>query len=79
MSATLDVLLLEAMSLAEHDRADLATRLIASLDVDSDEDSAGVDAAWAAEIEDRITQVHAGEATIEWSVARRQILGKPDV
>ncbi len=74
MSARVDELLLEAMGLGEHERADLAARLIASLDDDLTEDAAEGDAAWDAEIVVRAARVHAGETTTEWSAVRRQLL-----
>ena len=75
MASTLDAVLGEAMAMSDRDRADLAAHLIASLDPDPDIDPDEVEAAWAVEIDDRLSRVDAGEPTIEWSVVRRQLLG----
>jgi putative addiction module component (TIGR02574 family) len=64
-------LLIEALRLPETERAELATRLIQSLDAEADTD---VDAAWAAEIERRCAALDSGEAvTSDWSDVRRRI------
>ena len=64
-------LLDEALKLSEAERADLATRLIQSLDPETDSD---VDAAWAAEIELRCAALDSGEAvTSDWSEVRERI------
>ena len=51
-----------AMELPSGQRAELATRLIASLEGDGDEDGAPAEAgaAWAAEIRRRVAEVRAG-------------------
>ena len=77
MSTTIEDLLHEALGLPDRDRAGLAARLIASLD-DGFDDADDVEAAWAAEIEERSAGVRRGEPTIEWSVARQGLLAKPD-
>jgi hypothetical protein len=53
MDATADSVLRQALKLPEEDRAEIATRLIASLDADSHENRDDVEEAWAAEIERR--------------------------
>ena len=64
-------LLSEALRLTDSERAELAAKLIESLDAESDE---GVDAAWAAEIERRCAELDSGEAvTSDWSDVRRRI------
>ena len=64
-------LLSEALRLTDSERAELAAKLIESLDAESDED---VDAAWAAEIERRCAELDSGEAvTSDWSEVRRRI------
>lgn len=64
-------LLDEALQLPEADRADLAARLIQSLESEIDAD---VDAAWAAEIERRCAALDSGEAvTSDWSEVRQRI------
>jgi putative addiction module component (TIGR02574 family) len=64
-------LLEQALSLPEHERAKLASRLLESLD---DESQADVDAAWAAEIERRCAAVDAGTlSTSDWKDVRARI------
>jgi putative addiction module component (TIGR02574 family) len=64
-------LLGEALKLSDAERADLAARLIQSLDPEADSE---VDAAWAAEIERRCAALDSGEAvTSDWSEVRERI------
>ena len=56
MPPNLDDIQTEAMKLSIEERADLADRLWASLEPQSD-----VDAAWAVEIERRVRQLESGE------------------
>ena len=64
-------LLSKALQLPEHDRAELARRLLESLD---EERSNEVDEAWLAEIERRCAAVDAGEAvTSDWNDVRQRI------
>ena len=64
----------EAAELPERERAELAGRLIDSLDVEIDAD---VEAAWADEIERRIRQIEAGEAeTIPWEQVRAELFAR---
>ena len=73
MSPRTQGLLREAMSLPIKERADLAAELLASLDDATAEDPAGVEAAWAAEIERRACRVMTGEtAGIPWEDVRRR-------
>jgi putative addiction module component (TIGR02574 family) len=70
MSAT-TALLDQVLSLPEHDRAEIATRLLESLDPETQQD---VDEAWAVEIERRCAAVDAGTlATSDWSDVRARI------
>ena len=72
MSPSAQELLRDAMALPVKERADLAAELLASLDDASPEDSAEVEAAWAAEIERRARRVMTGEtAGISWEDVRR--------
>jgi putative addiction module component (TIGR02574 family) len=65
----------EALRLPAEARAALAGHLIESLDDSVDEDS---EAAWSKEIARRIEDLDKGKMqTVPWSVARRQILGRP--
>ena len=76
MTQSAEKLLDQAMSLNEAERAELAARLIETLDAASDSDYA---TAWQAEIEQRLGQLDAGKAkAIPWDEARRQIRGGGD-
>jgi len=71
MSRNADRLLDEALRLSEGDRAELAAKLIESLDGAPDAD---VDAAWAKEIERRCAAVDSGDAvTSDWETVRSRI------
>jgi putative addiction module component (TIGR02574 family) len=62
----------EATELDEADRAALAGLLLESLD---HETAAGVDAAWAEEIERRIQQLESGEVKpVSWDEVRARLL-----
>ena len=64
-------LLVEALRLSEEERAALAGELLESLDTEVDPDA---EAAWAAEIRARVTEIESGRAkTVPWSEARRRI------
>ncbi|HUR83348.1 MAG TPA: addiction module protein [Thermoanaerobaculia bacterium] len=64
-------LLEQALSLPENERAKMAARLLESLD---DEAQRDVDAAWAAEIEQRCAAVDAGTLTTrDWKDVRSRI------
>jgi len=66
-----ELLLDEALRLSKGERADLAAKLIESLDGVPDTD---VDAAWAQEIERRCAASDAGEAvTSDWDAVRNRI------
>ena len=62
MSRAFEELEAAAMELRSRQRAELATRLIASLDTDDDTDGSPAEggAAWAAEIRRRVAEVRAG-------------------
>lgn len=76
MSRNADQLLDEALRLPEPDRAELATRLIDSLDPAADDD---VETAWAAEIHRRLNDLdHERVGTIPWPEARRLIMEDAD-
>ena len=60
-----------ALQLSTEERAALAGELIQSLETEVDSD---VEAAWSAEIHERLARVDAGLArTVPWSEARRRI------
>jgi putative addiction module component (TIGR02574 family) len=60
MSMPLKQLEAEALELSLHERAQLAQRLIASLDEDVDEDPSEVEQAWEEEIQRRLAEYRAG-------------------
>jgi putative addiction module component (TIGR02574 family) len=71
MTSRAQDLLRQALALPIDERANVAAELLASLDVDHDEDPAAVEAAWAAEIERRARRVMAGESQgIPWEEVR---------
>ena len=64
-------ILRDVLALPAEERADIAVRLLESLDNGAD---AGVDEAWAAEVEKRCAALDAGEAvTSDWHDVRRRI------
>lgn len=76
MTSSAIKLLEDALGLPENDRADLAARLIDSLDLHGDDDAPS---AWDAEIARRIADVDGGLVKlIPWPEARRMILGMSD-
>ena len=54
----------EALALSSADRAQLAARLIASLDGDVDDDPADVQVAWEEELRRRLAELDAGTAEV---------------
>lgn len=74
MTAMADKLLQEALALSERERADIAARLIESLDTVGEDEIAEIEAAWAAEIERRCIALDNGTTgTTAWEDVRRQI------
>ena len=74
MAPTAESVLQDALKLPEQDRAEIATRLIASLDAESNERPDDVEEAWAAEIERRCEALDAGSTTTRsWDDVRRRI------
>ena len=66
-----ETLLAEVLDLPEPDRADVAARILESLD---DTHDVGVDEAWARELERRCAAVDSGEVvTSDWNVLRQRI------
>ncbi len=71
MTKKAEQLLDEVLRLPDPERAEIAARLIESLEREVDAD---VDAAWAAEIERRCAALDAGQAvTSDWNDVRRRI------
>lgn len=71
MERTATQVLNEALELPERDRAEVAAKLIQSLDRGSEEN---VDAAWATEIERRCSDRDAGRTTgSDWEDVRQRI------
>jgi putative addiction module component (TIGR02574 family) len=76
MTRNVTDLLADALRLSETERGELAARLIDSLDPTSNED---VEAAWDAEIRERLEDLQTGRVQpIPWSEARRLILDDAD-
>jgi putative addiction module component (TIGR02574 family) len=71
VSTEAEKFLAAALELTEHDRAEIAARLLESLDERNQED---VDEAWAHEIERRCAALDSGEAvTSDWEEFRARI------
>lgn len=65
----------EALALPARERAQVAARLIESLEPAADDDSE-VEAAWRGEVARRVRELDDGSVkSIDWLEARRQILG----
>ena len=80
MSSTTLKLLEDALQLPETERADLAARLLESLDPETDAD---VQAAWDAELGRRLADLESGRVQpVPWPAAQARIFGrghgKPD-
>jgi putative addiction module component (TIGR02574 family) len=74
--ARLENLLTQALALAASERAELAARLIDSLDQSVDEDAS---AAWDAEIARRVSELDSGSVKpVPWPELRRRLLGRLD-
>lgn len=74
MSRNVEDLLREASELPEPQRAELAGRLLESLDGHPEE---GVEAAWAEEVERRVRQLESGEVkTIPWEEVRAKLYAR---
>jgi putative addiction module component (TIGR02574 family) len=74
MTSSAESVLKDALRLAEEERAEIAARLIASLDAESTESRAEVEEAWALEIERRCEALDAGTTTTQsWDAVRRRI------
>jgi putative addiction module component (TIGR02574 family) len=64
-------LVAEVLDLPEQDRAEVAARILQSLDETQDD---GVDEAWARELERRSAAVDSGQVvTSDWNILRRRI------
>ena len=76
MSSNTANLLAEALQLPEADRADVAIRLIESLDPITENDT---EDAWSTELQTRIEDLRDGRAKpLSWPEARRYILEEGD-
>jgi len=74
VTITANRVLLDALGLSDQERAEIAARLIESLDIAGDEDGAAIEAAWAQEIERRCAALDAGTTgTTDWADVRRRI------
>jgi putative addiction module component (TIGR02574 family) len=75
MSQTED-LFVKALELPDAERAELAARLIASLD---DATDAGVAEAWQEEVNRRVMELESGQvAGVPWTEVRRALWGQSD-
>jgi len=64
----------DALALDEHDRADLAAELLASLGEPTSDSQEEIDRLWAVEIERRSNRAHSGESRSEpWDEVRSRI------
>ena len=71
MTRAAEKILAEALALDTQERADVAAKLIASLDGEPEED---VEAAWAAEAERRIEEIESGRVElVPWEDVERRI------
>lgn len=71
MTSKAQGVLREAMALPADERATVAAELLASLDEDTADDPAEVEAAWVAEIERRARRVMAGQTEgVSWDEVR---------
>ena len=76
MAVKKDDLYRAAMTLDENQRAELAARLIESLEGHAE---AGADRAWRTEIERRMKELDTGAVqTVSWSEARQRLFAEPD-
>jgi putative addiction module component (TIGR02574 family) len=67
-------LIVRSLSLSEAERADLAHRLLVSLEPTASDSPQEVETAWAAELERRVDQLDRGEAKmIPWPDAEKRI------
>lgn len=72
--SSMNAVLAEALQLPPEERAEVAKRLIASLDGPADED---VEAAWLAEVERRLQDVDRGTAKVEpWDAVRERLAAR---
>jgi putative addiction module component (TIGR02574 family) len=75
MAASRDDILRKALTLPEHERADLIGALIESLDAEVEE---GAEEAWRAEIERRAKELESGAVqSIPWEVVRARLARAP--
>jgi putative addiction module component (TIGR02574 family) len=74
MSTAADEILRGALTLSDADRAEVAARLLESLDESADTSPAEIEAAWAAEIERRCAALDSGETTTTaWAEVQQKI------
>lgn len=74
MSTAKDRILHDALTLDEHERADVATRLLESLEPADSWDRESIERTWATEIERRCVDLDAGRSsTLAWDDVRRTL------
>jgi putative addiction module component (TIGR02574 family) len=77
MSPTIEKILLEALSLPEDARLDLATALLESVDRDPPDE--GAEEAWSAEAKRRLDEVRSGAVKpVPWEEAEKLIFDPSD-
>lgn len=76
MNPVAERILAEALQISPQDRAQIAERLIASLETDIDLD---VETAWQQEVQQRLRAVENGEVTLlSWEEVRAKLRGGSD-
>jgi hypothetical protein len=74
VATEVEAVLREALALPDGDRADVAAKLLASLDPPAADDPATVQALWREEFERRAHRVRSGEAIGEdWPTVRQRL------
>lgn len=73
MTTSASRVLQDALELSEKERAEIASRLIESLEPEASDVPDEVQSAWAAEIERRCAALDAGAGTTSWEDARRHV------
>lgn len=74
MTKKAEAILKDALALDDSERADIASRLLESIEPPAD---AGVERAWREEVRRRVAQVDAGEGhLIPWEEVREQLFAR---
>ena len=74
MTKKADTLLREALTLDESERAELAGRLLESIEPPADAD---VESAWREEVQQRVAQIDSGKAhLVSWEKVREELFAR---